>query len=421
MALSLEGKWSIFKDQILDLYDEVAYNNFTHIAQEVLTNNNEDIKQTEAFRKYISALIKQERGDKEIIATNVRLAKQKQAAQDNNRISNKAFREHARIENALEAYNKELIKIIKNEGFKIKTFSHKNKGNVPSLLAQLADWHLNELVDLPTNKYDFYVAAKRLQQYAFDIIKIGLSYGVKNVIIAGSGDGINSDRRLDEKLSMASNRSKATQLAILLHEYFILHLNKYFNIDVAFVTGNESRATQELGWSELLASDNYDFTIFDTLKLLFRGKNGISFHQCGANEQVITSNGKNILLIHGHQISVSNTQKSIQEIIGRYSTMGIIIHFVVFGHIHSAYLSDYFARSGSGVGSNSFSENALNYVSKASQNIHLLYPHDRIDSMKIDLQNPLADGYPMEENINAYNAKSVSKARKQETIFKIVI
>ena len=46
--------------------------------------------------------------DVEVIKENVRLSKQKQKAQDRNRIQNKSFREHARIENAIEEYSKEL-------------------------------------------------------------------------------------------------------------------------------------------------------------------------------------------------------------------------------------------------------------------------------------------------------------------------
>ena len=44
--------------------------------------------------------------DHDIVVENVRLAKQKQQAQDKNRILNKAFREHSRIENALEEYTR---------------------------------------------------------------------------------------------------------------------------------------------------------------------------------------------------------------------------------------------------------------------------------------------------------------------------
>ena len=47
----------------------------------------------------------------ELLAENVKLAKQKQSAQDLNRIERKAFREHVRVENAVSKYAEELKKI----------------------------------------------------------------------------------------------------------------------------------------------------------------------------------------------------------------------------------------------------------------------------------------------------------------------
>jgi len=52
--------------------------------------------------------------DKEIVAELVRVAKQKQAAQDKNRIQNKAFREHARVENAVSEYAQEITSLLKD-------------------------------------------------------------------------------------------------------------------------------------------------------------------------------------------------------------------------------------------------------------------------------------------------------------------
>ena len=46
--------------------------------------------------------------DLELLRENVRYRKEKQKAQDVNRIERKGFREHARIENAVEAYSEEL-------------------------------------------------------------------------------------------------------------------------------------------------------------------------------------------------------------------------------------------------------------------------------------------------------------------------
>ena len=46
--------------------------------------------------------------DRELLQFNVRLAKARQAQADTNRIERKAFREHARVENAVTAYAREL-------------------------------------------------------------------------------------------------------------------------------------------------------------------------------------------------------------------------------------------------------------------------------------------------------------------------
>ena len=55
--------------------------------------------------------------DRELLQFNVRLAKARQAQADTNRIERKAFREHARIENAVAAYTRELCSLLDERGF----------------------------------------------------------------------------------------------------------------------------------------------------------------------------------------------------------------------------------------------------------------------------------------------------------------
>jgi hypothetical protein len=50
--------------------------------------------------------------DHELLSANVRLAKHRQALLDANRIERKAFREHARVENAAAAYARELAALL---------------------------------------------------------------------------------------------------------------------------------------------------------------------------------------------------------------------------------------------------------------------------------------------------------------------
>ena len=102
--------------------------------------------------------------DVELLRENVKYRKEKQKAQDVNRVERKAFREHARINNALSEYNKELIKILKE--FPIKRYKPiDTRGSKGVGLIQLSDLHFNELVSMESNKYDFDVASKRLRTF----------------------------------------------------------------------------------------------------------------------------------------------------------------------------------------------------------------------------------------------------------------
>ena len=108
--------------------------------------------------------------DAEILKENVKLAKQKQSYQDINRIERKAFREYARLENAVSKYNKELVEIFDNYKLSKLTSSHKENSKAVGVI-QFSDVHFNELVDLEHNKYDFSIASARCKQYVRKAIK----------------------------------------------------------------------------------------------------------------------------------------------------------------------------------------------------------------------------------------------------------
>jgi len=362
-------------------------------------------------------------GDPEIILENIRLAKQKQKFQDSNRIERKAFRESARIDNAIEEYNAELIKLLQKNHLCKYTIKHEYVNNNAVAILQISDTHFNELVDLPNNKYSFKVASKRLKKL---VIKAKEQFSLKNistVAILLTGDLLNSDRRIDELLSQATNRSKATFLAVQLLQQVILDINKDYNVVVSSVTGNESRVNKDIGWVDPVASENYDWVIFNFLKFIFKNSDGITFKEpISALEDVINIGGKNILMLHGHQKGYGvNPQNGVDKSISKYSSRGTRIDFTIFGHIHQALISETYARSGSLVGANAYSDNSLQLTSRASQNIHIV-SKDGIDSYKIDLQET-GDivGYDIDEHLEAYNAKSEDKCHIGKTIFEIRI
>ena len=357
--------------------------------------------------------------DVEIIHSNVKLAKQKQSYQDLNRIERKTFREYARVENAIAEYNKKLVKIFDNYKLSTLTKSHKRTSKAVGVI-QFSDVHFNELVDLKHNSYDFTIASKRCKYFVKRAIMYFKSQSISNILIAQTGDLLNSDRRLDELLSMATNRSKATFLAVDIFQQIILELNKHFNVSICSVTGNESRVRQDWGWSKMLASDNYDYTIFQILRYIFNDSD-INFIDGDPTELIVEVAGQNLLVLHGNGAIKKGIDTSITQIMGRYKARGINVDYVIFGHIHSARVGDNFSRSSSMVGANDYSEKALNLAGRASQNCYIFYENGNRDGIKIDLQHYEDGMYNIDKSLEAYNAKSHNKLNQGTTIFKVVV
>lgn len=375
----------------------------------VIENNNPEF----------SDLIPGSEPDAEIVEENTRLSKKLQKNVDKNRIERKSFREHARIENALEEMDKKITELLEEKSFHISTYSHDGDEDC-ALVVQLSDLHLNELIDLKNNQFDFPKASQRLKLFADRIIKYSSAFNIQNLFIAMTGDLMNNQKRLDEYLNCASNRSKAVFLAVDLLQQFITDLNKYFNITIGSVTGNESRKTEEIGFTDLVVSDNYDFTIFNMLRWLFVDKPGVDFISGDPYELVVNVAGKNILLMHGYNIK-GKTEETVSKIKGRYADKGITIDYVLFGHLHSTRIGDTYGRSSSLCGANTYSERNLNLSSRAAQNIYIVYNDGNMDGIKVDLQNADGEGYDIDSSLEAYDAKSSSKTHQQETIYRITV
>jgi len=360
--------------------------------------------------------------DEEIVEQAVRIAKQKQRFMDSNRIERKTFREYARVENAVAEYNKEMIRLLSQNSFSELTEFHEKHSKSAGII-HLSDLHLNELVNIKVNKFDFKIASQRLQKYIYLAKKIFNAFHVQNVLVAFTGDLLNSDKRLDKLLNEATNRSKATFLAVDILKSVLLDLNSEYNISVACVSGNESRIWDEVGWSEIVMTDNYDFTIFNMLKYLCLDSEGIQFITGDPTEIVVPVGGKNILLVHGEQkVLLSNTEKGIIQMVGKWSTRGVKIDYVIFGHLHYARIGDHFARSGSLVGANDYSDKDLQLITKASQNLHLITEGGQLHSVKLDLQDASDfEGYNFDSALEAYNPKSSQKLKKKTVTFEVVI
>lgn len=359
--------------------------------------------------------------DDELVEQTVRSQKQKQKFQDFNRIERKSFREYARVENAVSEYTQKLIDVFNNNPYKAEGVLHTVTDDAVGIM-HITDTHFNELINLVTNKYDFTVANKRIHKLVKEAIKYFKLHNVSDVFVMLTGDLMNSDRRLDELVAMATNRAKATFIGVQILENALVDLNSEFNVHVAGVCGNESRVGKDYNWNNDLVSDNYDFTIFNALRYKLKDASGISFLGLSdKHEEVVAVGDRNFLLIHGHQIG-KDTSKDISKLIRKWADKGVSVHYVMYGHLHEALISDTFARGSSLCGSNNYSEDALLLVSRASQNLHISFKGNRVDSIKVDLQDTDGyAGYDTKDWMDAYNPKSVSKTHRSETILRITV
>lgn len=364
--------------------------------------------------------------DPEIVAANAKLARQTQKSQDKNRIANKTFRENARQTNAFEEFNEAIVQAIgklPRENIPFKGFEIINDECVG--IIQLTDYHFNEQVDLPHNKYNWKIAGQRLKKHVDESIRFFKSHNVQKVVFAMTGDLTNSTRRLDEVLENSTNLANCVVLAYdLIRKAVDDVASEFRKVHILSAWGNESRLDKDIGYINALASNNFDSTIYKLLKIYYEGFpdsiNNIRFVDEGL-EVLLEIAGKNVLFLHGHTYG-PDLEKSTVKIKAKYASKGVIIDYIISGHIHSPFISGYFARAGSGTGDNNFNFNALHIAGRASQNAFIFEKNGNRQGLMIDLQEiDNIVGYEFCKALESYNSKSDKKCHKEETIFKIVI
>ena len=344
--------------------------------------------------------------DYQLCDESIKMKYQLQRSREANQRINKTNRETFRIADLIQTMTDEFIEVVENsKHHNFTTKIHPNKTNEIGVI-QLSDLHFGERVtEVNGNEFNFEVASKRLQKLADKSTQMFKSRGITSIVLACTGDLINSDRRLDEVTSNANNRAKVIYTAVEILKQLIQHLNQEFNVTVATVCGNESRINKDLGWVDFMAFDNFDAVIHMFLEFIFKDKEGVTvLPMKDPLEMVIDINGHNLCLIHGHNglASDSACESKVTQLRAKYAAQNVRIDYVIFGHIHCSRISDLFARSSSIVGGNAYSDKALGFTSRAAQNIYI-FDVDGIDGIKIDLQKyDYYKGYDFDKSNDVY-------------------
>lgn len=367
--------------------------------------------------------------DKELHTLYSKAKAETQRYMDKNNGLRKIHRESARIPNALVELEIELKHLLKQYQISElpKDFvSHNIRSSGIVGLMQGSDWHLNEKISMPgVNEFDFERASKMLAKWTGYSMRKFEWLGIKSVVLGLTGDLLNSDRRVDEKLNQATNRTKATFIAVELVRNIIEDLKMNgFQVFVVYVSGNESRVMEDIGWSEMMMTDNYDYTICKIVEFMYLGDPKVTFiPQQSYVEEVVVIAGQNCLFVHGHaKLLQGDVEKGVIQLCGKYSARGIMIHHVFFGHLHYTRNGDHFSRSASLPGANAYSDKALNLITKSAQNTHTIHSNGDIFTERVDLTNvDDIKGYPYNKELEAYHPKSFSKTKTSRTIFKVVV
>lgn len=365
----------------------------------------------------------------QILTLNQKLAKEEQKYRDLTNVKGKHFREYARIDNTLEELSKSIQKYIKEDKFNYQIKNTEQNTNIVQIndnigIIHLSDLHLNEQVDMDSNQFNWDIASKRLKKFIDQSLHIFSYNKVREVLIVGTGDFLNSDRRLDELMTNSDNRAQSSVLAYKLIRSVILQVAEKYKVTYTFVCGNESRIDQDIHNSKLLVSNNFDYMIGMHLYTFFEDSDRVKvILPNNPEEQIVKIFNEYILLIHGHKGIGDNIENSLSKIISKYSrTKGINISYALYGHIHSCLINDNFSRSGSLVGDNEYSFNKLQLSGKASQNCYVFEPNGSKNCYRIDLQNvDGVVGYPFNKDLESYNTKSKTKTYDETVIVKVVI
>lgn len=308
---------------------------------------------------------------------------------------NKLDKKFKRQQVMLKNYRQEILDAVSSYSFTDVRKPYKDVDEEITGIVQLSDLHLNEEIDIPGNRFDFDIASKRMRMFAEKAKKIFEVSGVKKTALFLTGDLINSDRRPDEYLNNTLNRASGLILAVDVIRQFIEDLSQDFDICIAGVAGNESRIPDDWGWTEKVASDNFDCIIFEVLKMMHRDSNVLTYFSGLAVEQLFNIGNKNILITHGFKAG-AKPDKFAEDVRARFAARGKTVDFVISGHKHTPIIGDFFGISGSLSGPNSYGEAGLNSSCRASQNLYIVHQNGGVDGIKVDLQNPVSEGYSID-------------------------
>lgn len=308
----------------------------------------------------------------------LRIERQNFRLQERNKLLNKENRGLKKSEFVMQDFMESLLdKLDRFEKIGGKTTTLPTKPNAKSLIVQLSDLHLGSTVKLKSNVYNMQVAEFRLSQYAEKVISIIKSEDIREVVLLNTGDCTSLNYRTAQLLEMEGTRAETYIRGMDLICNFIDSIaNTGANVRVIGVLSNESRLKgyEHPSMSDDEATDSFDYILHQSLKRMYSKVENITFeNECNTLEYTFGVKGHKILALHGHTMRKHDDKTINTTRLNCLAENGFMPDMMLFGHIHEPTVGSYYARSGSLMGSNSYSKNGLSLaINKPSQNMFLV-------------------------------------------------
>ena len=209
--------------------------------------------------------------------------------------------------------------------------------------------------------------------------------------------------------------SVALLIGVDLLAQFVLDVSEGMrSVQIFSVFGNESRINQD--YTSVHWEHSFDFLNHHVLSLRLKEYDNIVFWKPPLDHSLIIRDvlGANILLIHGHN------RTTFEKELVKYALDpedSVVIHYMLWGHVHESLQKNNVRRSSSMVGGNAYSYHRLGLHSYAEQSMHIIEKEKegRVPPMNTNIINlDYSDDYPgyelmREDFYNFEQTKSLNK------------
>lgn len=253
---------------------------------------------------------------------------EKQRLFDERTALNRILRENARTREDLE----KLEKLIKENGrFSFQPSNNSDVINSENdMIAMLSDFHLGQDAKNNFGEYNSDVAARRLQQYANQILEIKNLHNSENLYLAILGDILNGEIHFTTQLENRENVTEQIQKSAELISAFVYEMSKHFKmVYVNGIAGNHSRTSFK---DQVLRGNRLDNLIPWYMKAKLSHLDNVRFIDDENYDATIGKcdiRGNRYLLVHGDYDSFS--ENGVSKLV---MLLGFKPHAILFGHLH---------------------------------------------------------------------------------------